>query len=479
MDQLRKTNLDLSLPSDFRQRLGPARKLASLGIVALAAAAAVTAANGQSHRWWIASIGLGLLALTLAGRWTAEFPVGSLLQRELIVENTGLLSAIGLGLLLGTISDSPNRNLALAIVAVVASTAGTLRSLALNGSRSLLAHQVFRSLALLTILGLGIRLIAEHPTRSAVILAASMPILLAHLSLANSAMEGSARVIAPAAIGALLIGVSDRIELVIFLVAGGLICDVLVDSRRSEDNAGELPALSVWLWLTAVAATGLLAVVSSQSYVGAYLAIAGVVLVAYALAGSIRIDWVQNQLLLQAESDLRELRIVAELDDLTGLPMRSAMRRRMNEEVERAVRYRQPMCVLFIDVDHFKEVNDSFGHVVGDKVLATIGQTIRSVVRTPDFVARFGGEEFVVIAPGTWSEDAAVLALRLQVAIAEVTLPELPVMPTISIGIAGVPEHGAATDVVLARADHAMYTAKFGGRNRIEIETISEPDTPG
>ncbi len=162
---------------------------------------------------------------------------------------------------------------------------------------------------------------------------------------------------------------------------------------------------------------------------------------------------------------------IANLDHLTGLPNRAALSNRLNEEVERSVRYRHPMSVCFVDIDHFKLINDSLGHAVGDQVLQQIASVIRSTIRTPDFVARFGGEEFVVIAPGTWSADAVILGDRIQRAIADQVEQPLGRPITVSIGIAGVPEHGTDSLAVLERADQALYAAKFGGRNRVEIAT--------
>jgi diguanylate cyclase (GGDEF)-like protein len=150
------------------------------------------------------------------------------------------------------------------------------------------------------------------------------------------------------------------------------------------------------------------------------------------------------------------------------------MRRRLDEEVERALRYRQPMCVCFVDIDHFKDINDQYGHAAGDLVLAKVGEVIRNTLRTPDFVARYGGEEFVIIAPATWTEDARVLGGRVQAALSEAEYDDLDLDLTVSIGIAGVPEHGTTADVVLHRADLALYAAKFGGRNRVEVATDTE-----
>jgi len=170
-----------------------------------------------------------------------------------------------------------------------------------------------------------------------------------------------------------------------------------------------------------------------------------------------------------------EIREQAQLDPLTELPNRAALDTRLEEEVERAVRYRQPLSVCFIDIDHFKTINDTHGHQVGDEVLRELSQVMRATIRTPDFVARFGGEEFVVIAPGTWTADAAVLGSRIQIAISEQVSQPLGRPVTVSIGIAGVPEHGRDPAALLKVADLALYAAKYAGRNRVEIGFVDAP----
>jgi diguanylate cyclase (GGDEF)-like protein len=176
--------------------------------------------------------------------------------------------------------------------------------------------------------------------------------------------------------------------------------------------------------------------------------------------------------LARLTADIRER---ARLDPLTELPNRAALDSRLEEEVERAVRYRQPLSVCFIDIDHFKRINDTSGHQVGDQVLRDVSRVVRATIRTPDFVARYGGEEFVVIAPGTWSADAAILGTRIQTAIAENVSKPLGRPVTVSIGIAGVPEHGRDPEALLTVADLALYAAKFGGRNRVEIGFVDAP----
>jgi diguanylate cyclase (GGDEF)-like protein len=167
-----------------------------------------------------------------------------------------------------------------------------------------------------------------------------------------------------------------------------------------------------------------------------------------------------------------ELATQASVDPVTGLPNRRALDDRLAEEVERALRYKQPLSLCFIDLDHFKSVNDGHGHAAGDAALAQVGSILRRTARGIDFVGRFGGEEFVVLVPGTWSEDAATLGERLRRAVAESTFNlegNQPVRLTISIGIAGLPEHALDAQTLNEHADKALYVAKRSGRNQVVL----------
>jgi diguanylate cyclase (GGDEF)-like protein len=186
----------------------------------------------------------------------------------------------------------------------------------------------------------------------------------------------------------------------------------------------------------------------------------------------------RDERMLELATLTAQYRERAQLDSLTDLPNRAALDSRLLEEVERAVRYRHPMSLCFIDIDHFKAINDNAGHQVGDAILRGLAEVLQATVRTPDFVARYGGEEFVVIAPGTWSADAAVLGRRIQAAVAR-GLPQPLGRPiSVSIGIAGVPEHGREASAVLRVADIALYAAKRAGRNRVEIGATHETSLP-
>lgn len=169
-------------------------------------------------------------------------------------------------------------------------------------------------------------------------------------------------------------------------------------------------------------------------------------------------------------------------DVLTGWHNRRYLQVRLAEELARARRERSYVVCLMLDVDHFKRVNDSWGHIAGDAVLRELANRIDSQVRASDVAARYGGEEFVVLLPDTDSAAAERLAERIRRAIAKSAF-ELPggesVTVTVSIGIAAVcPEADAADlktvgDALLARADVALYRAKSAGRDRIAIDAAA------
>jgi two-component system, cell cycle response regulator len=140
--------------------------------------------------------------------------------------------------------------------------------------------------------------------------------------------------------------------------------------------------------------------------------------------------------------------------------------------LESSARFDRPLSLLMIDLDHFKEVNDRFGHQVGDEVLSGVAERLRTATRAPDVVARYGGEEFVVLLPGTGYEGAMTTAERIRKAVGATALPvsgrdvhELRV--TCSIGVVTHPQHGRTVAALVRGADAAMYAAKTQGRNRV------------
>jgi diguanylate cyclase len=139
------------------------------------------------------------------------------------------------------------------------------------------------------------------------------------------------------------------------------------------------------------------------------------------------------------------------------------------KEFKKAQDTQSPISILFIDIDHFKRVNYTYGHKVGDDALRTIAQLIRLSCRKSDMVARYGGEEVVVILPSTTSKDAAVLGKDINSIISMQTPRILTFKITVSVGVAACPEHGDSLRTVLDRADKALYAAKRGGRDQVVI----------
>lgn len=158
----------------------------------------------------------------------------------------------------------------------------------------------------------------------------------------------------------------------------------------------------------------------------------------------------------------------ADHDALTRVHNRGHFDKRLREELERHGRYSHPLTMLLLDLDHFKKINDTFGHQAGDEVLRTMADTIRSVVRSTDYVARYGGEEFVVLLPHTDEPQARTLAerLRKRMASRRVHHQEKVITATVSIGLATMrPGSLGNTEELLQQADRALYLAKANGRN--------------
>lgn len=176
----------------------------------------------------------------------------------------------------------------------------------------------------------------------------------------------------------------------------------------------------------------------------------------------------------QMELQLQEL---ASYDPLTGLANRRQGTTFLEAQVELSQRLGLPLGLAFIDIDHFKQINDLFGHMVGDQILRHIGRLIKEAVRASDLVCRWGGEEFILIAPNTPLSQMAGVAEKLRSTVAD-NQGNLNPAVTISIGVAAT--WGQSTDLnsLLNYADQALYRAKEGGRNRVEIAEIPEIESP-
>jgi diguanylate cyclase (GGDEF)-like protein len=175
------------------------------------------------------------------------------------------------------------------------------------------------------------------------------------------------------------------------------------------------------------------------------------------------------------EERFRALSELSARDALTGLYNRRYMIEKIESEMNRSLRHGSPVAVLMMDIDHFKRVNDTWGHAVGDQVLKSVGQVLRDSCRVYDIPGRYGGEEFCVVLPETSLGHSPAVAerIRTRVAAAMVPVGATAVNVTASIGIAAIDDETAdailTASALIDRADQALYAAKNRGRNRVEL----------
>lgn len=162
-----------------------------------------------------------------------------------------------------------------------------------------------------------------------------------------------------------------------------------------------------------------------------------------------------------------EVKRLASTDTLTGLPNRGAFLGVLNNTVRTSERNETQFCLVFLDIDHFKEINDSLGHDVGDTMLVEFGKVLKDTVRENDYVARLGGDEFVILLPDMTRANATVLAERILAKVSEIRLPKVmtDVRATASLGLAFFPDDGDTSEALMRSSDTAMYMAKRDGRN--------------
>jgi diguanylate cyclase (GGDEF)-like protein len=186
------------------------------------------------------------------------------------------------------------------------------------------------------------------------------------------------------------------------------------------------------------------------------------------LSAGRRIIELQAQLLATRES----LRYHATHDSLTGLSNRGEILDRLQRELNRASREQSSVAVIMVDVDHFKSINDSYGHIAGDMVLAELAERMRKGIRSYDAVGRYGGEEFLIILPGCNATNALKHAERLREMVTSepVVLADSSVFVTVSLGVVAKP-HCELEDLncLIRAADSALYRAKSGGRNQVVL----------
>ena len=174
------------------------------------------------------------------------------------------------------------------------------------------------------------------------------------------------------------------------------------------------------------------------------------------------------QLLTEQKNELEHL---ATLDSLTDLTNRRRLLEILGNECLRSHRYGSPLSLIMFDIDHFKIINDRFGHSTGDVVLKKVSRNICRTIRTIDTACRYGGDEFIILLPETDLPEAVLSATRLQQHIIDTPLEvgfASPILVTVSMGVVMLAKD-ESEEKFLERADQAMYRAKNGGRNRIEV----------
>lgn len=209
--------------------------------------------------------------------------------------------------------------------------------------------------------------------------------------------------------------------------------------------------------------------------------------VGLAAAVLVAVNWFLIALFLPAVTLLQrslrhaQLENASRLDAKTGLLNAVTWQREASIELSRAARTRTPLAVAMIDIDHFKQVNDTYGHLTGDAVLATLSATLRALLRDYDIIGRFGGEEFAVLLPQTDAAAAEQITERLRAKLAEITVPAssgtlvpaAPLQVTVSIGVAALETSRRDLDELIAAADAALYRAKAQGRNQVCLSSES------
>lgn len=176
------------------------------------------------------------------------------------------------------------------------------------------------------------------------------------------------------------------------------------------------------------------------------------------------------------ERDLRA--IITELatfDELTGCLVRRVFHERVEAEIDRAERYALPLALVMIDIDGFKVINDTYGHVVGDSVLSRVGEVLRERIRTNDLVGRLGGDEFAVLLPSTDPQEAFHLAERMRSELSHAT--EVPLTVSVGVGAPSSPR-GISFEQLFDDADLALYSVKRGGRNAVAVRESASASPP-
>ena len=271
-----------------------------------------------------------------------------------------------------------------------------------------------------------------------------------------------------------------------FVVAGALILIVaLVPVRRLIGQLPLGPVRSRWYGMTVLI---VLFLIGYLGYAGvswnSHRSVLDLIVPGVFFFGACFV-WLTANLSLQTTLDVMRISLLERetvTDPLTGIFNRRYLDRRLIEEVARARRYRLPLSIMMFDIDHFKQINDGYGHPAGDKVLASLAEIVAKDLRESDVVARYGGEEFIVIAPHTEHSNAIEVAerLRRQIESHSFSLGDEPddireINVTTSIGVASLSEEVNSVEKLIHAADAQLYRAKHEGRNQVCSDTTATP----
>ncbi len=258
--------------------------------------------------------------------------------------------------------------------------------------------------------------------------------------------------------------------------AGRLVAALVLAGAAYELVNVVLVTLAIWLVEPDTPLRAALGDVSTLITDLAALSLGLLAAVAWSVSPVLALAAIPPVVLLQRALIHDELREAAQTDGKTGLATAAHWLGQAQRWVERSQHGGTPCGLLLLDIDHFKEINDTWGHLVGDEVLAEVASTLRGGVRPVDLIGRLGGEEFGVLLPDTGVVEAAAVAERVRVLIAGHAVPAVGaggqqghVRITVSIGVAGTREVGHVVSDLLASADAALYRAKAGGRDRVEV----------
>src|SRR5437868_15342353 len=176
---------------------------------------------------------------------------------------------------------------------------------------------------------------------------------------------------------------------------------------------------------------------------------------------------------IQNANYVERVRQLAYIDGLTGIFNRRFFELRISEEFERSRRFQNGMAVIMVDIDHFKRLNDEFGHLLGDEVLRQVSSIFHQQLRKIDVVCRYGGEEFAILLSQTNLQHAVAVAEKLRRLVETWQFPGVPRPVTISAGAATYPDHGTTRDDLVKAADAGLYAAKQAGRNRVFLAPLA------